>query len=92
MPGLTSLPANEEPLAQRVGWAEKSFHGEAERADADYFFVLESDAGEVIGSSAINGAVGLREPWYNFRVGLTVSASRALGIHRQTPRCSSPTT
>ncbi|MCL7461275.1 arginine N-succinyltransferase [Pseudomonas sp. NW5] len=83
--GLTSLPDSEERLTQRVGWAEKSFQGAAERADADYFFVLENDAGEVIGISAINGAVGLREPWYNFRVGLTVSASRALGIYRQNP-------
>ena len=31
------------------------------------------------------GAVGLREPWYNYRVGLTVSASQELGIHREIP-------
>ena len=38
--GLTTLPANEERLSHRVGWAEKAFRGEAERADADYLFVL----------------------------------------------------
>nr|WP_298147880.1 arginine N-succinyltransferase [uncultured Pseudomonas sp.] len=83
--GLTTLPANEERLAHRVGWAEKTFRGEAERADADYLFVLENDAGEVVGISAVAGAVGLREPWYNYRVGLTVSASQELNIHRQIP-------
>ncbi|WP_339485921.1 arginine N-succinyltransferase [Pseudomonas sp. EL_65y_Pfl2_R95] len=83
--GLTTLPANEERLAHRVGWAEKTFRGEAERADADYLFVLENDDGEVVGISAIAGAVGLREPWYNYRVGLTVSASQELNIHRQIP-------
>ena len=83
--GLTSLPANEERLAQRMAWAEQSFRGQAARADADYQFVLETDEGEVVGISAINGAVGLREPWYNYRVGLTVSASRELGIHRENP-------
>ncbi|WP_339514209.1 arginine N-succinyltransferase [Pseudomonas sp. RL_15y_Pfl2_60] len=83
--GLTTLPANEERLAHRVGWAEKTFRGEAERADADYLFVLETDEGEVVGISAIAGAVGLREPWYNYRVGLTVSASQELNIHRQIP-------
>jgi len=31
------------------------------------------------------GAVGLREPWYNYRVGLTVSSSPDLGIARQIP-------
>ncbi|ARU89225.1 arginine N-succinyltransferase [Pseudomonas sp. M30-35] len=83
--GLTTLPANEERLSHRVGWAEKTFRGEAERADADYLFVLETDDGEVVGISAIAGAVGLREPWYNYRVGLTVSASQELNIHRQIP-------
>lgn len=83
--GLTTLPANEERLAHRVGWAEKTFRGEAAPADADYLFVLEDDNGEVVGISAVAGAVGLREPWYNYRVGLTVSASQELQIHRQVP-------
>lgn len=83
--GLTTLPANEERLAHRVGWAEKTFRGDAERADADYLFVLENDEGRVVGISAVAGAVGLREPWYNYRVGLTVSASQELNIHRQIP-------
>ncbi|WP_407315793.1 arginine N-succinyltransferase [Pseudomonas sp. nanlin1] len=84
-PGLTTLPANEERLAHRVAWAEKTFRGEAERGDTDYLFVLENDAGEVVGISAIAGAVGQREPWYNYRVGLTVSASRELKIYREIP-------
>lgn len=83
--GLTTLPASEERLAHRVEWAEKTFRGNVERADADYLFVLEQDDGTVIGISGIAGAVGLREPWYNYRVGLTVSASRELNIHQQIP-------
>ncbi|WP_137886684.1 arginine N-succinyltransferase [Pseudomonas sp. 2FE] len=83
--GLTTLPADPARLEHRVNWAEKTFAGEAERADADYLFVLESDAGEVVGISALAGAVGLREPWYNFRVGLTVGASQSLSINRQMP-------
>lgn len=83
--GLTTLPANEERLAQRVTWAEKSFRGEAERGDTDYLFVLENDDGVVVGISAIAGAVGLRRPWYNYRVGLTVSASQELKIYREIP-------
>jgi arginine N-succinyltransferase len=83
--GLTTLPANEERLTHRVTWAEKTFLGEAGRADADYLFVLEDDDGAVVGISAIAGAVGLREPWYNYRVGLTVSASQELNIYREIP-------
>ncbi|MCJ8170059.1 arginine N-succinyltransferase [Atopomonas sediminilitoris] len=83
--GVTSLPANEERLRSRLTWAEKAFAGEAEQADCDYLFVLEDDSGKVLGISGLMAAVGLREPWYNFRVGLTVSASQELNIHRQIP-------
>ncbi|MES2821292.1 MAG: arginine N-succinyltransferase [Pseudomonadota bacterium] len=83
--GLTTLPADEERLAHRVGWAEKAFRGDAERADADYLFVLEDDDGKVLGISAVAGAVGLREPWYNYRLGMIVSASQELNIHREIP-------
>ncbi|MBF8779306.1 arginine N-succinyltransferase [Pseudomonas fulva] len=83
--GLTTLPANEARLEHRVACAEKSFAGQAERGDADYLFVLEDDDGLVLGISAIAGAVGLRQPWYNYRVGLTVSASHELNIYREIP-------
>ena len=83
--GVTSLPANEDRLGARLAWAEKAFAGQAKMADCDYLFVLEDDAGKVHGISGLIAAVGLREPWYNYRVGLTVSASQELGIHRQIP-------
>ncbi|RON09062.1 arginine N-succinyltransferase [Pseudomonas brassicacearum] len=84
-PGFTTLPANEERLTHRVRWAQRTFAEQVERADADYLFVLEDDDQQVIGVSALAGAVGLREPWYNYRVGLTVNTSADLGIQRQIP-------
>ncbi|MCX2899247.1 arginine N-succinyltransferase [Pseudomonas mandelii] len=84
-PGFTSLPANADRLAHRVRWARRTFAEQVERADADYLFVLEDDEQQVIGVSALRGAVGLREPWYNYRVGLTRSSSADLGIQREIP-------
>ncbi|WP_433735960.1 arginine N-succinyltransferase [Pseudomonas putida] len=83
--GLTNLPANEERLTHRLRWAQRTFAEQVERADADYLFVLEDDDQQVIGVSGLTGAVGLREPWYNYRLGLTVSASKDLGIRRHIP-------
>ena len=83
--GFNSLPANEERLTHRLRWAKRTFAEQVERADADYLFVLEDDDQQVIGVSALTGAVGLREPWYNYRVGLTVSSSAGLGIRRHIP-------
>ena len=80
--GLTTLPANEERLSHRVGWAEKTFLGEAERADADYLFVMEDDDGKVVGISAVAGAVGLREVRESFEAewGVTLPDTPGLRI------------
>ena len=84
--GLTTLPANQERLGERIERALASFAGTAERADACYVFVLaDSASGRVVGISAIEAAVGLKEPWYNYRVGTLVHASRALGVYTAAP-------
>lgn len=84
-PCFTTLPATEDRLVHRVRWAQRTFAGQVERADADYLFVLEDDDQQVVGVSGLSGAVGLREPWYNYRVGMTVSTSTDLGIQRKIP-------
>ena len=84
--GLTTLPANRERLAERIERSLASFDGGAERADACYVFVLvESVSSKVVGIAAIEAAVGLKEPWYNYRVGTIVHASRALSVYTVAP-------
>jgi arginine N-succinyltransferase len=87
--GLTTLPADRERLHARIERSLASFAGTAERADACYMFVLvDGDAGapaRVVGISAIEAAVGLREPWYNYHVGTLVHASRNLGVYTVAP-------
>ncbi|MHC8321004.1 arginine N-succinyltransferase [Pseudomonas sp. GB2N2] len=82
---FSTLPSSEERLAHRLRWTQRTFAEQVERADADYLFVLEDDDQQLVGLSALTGAVGQREPWYNYRVGLTVSSSSDLGIRRQIP-------
>ncbi|MFN3578971.1 MAG: arginine N-succinyltransferase [Pseudomonas sp.] len=83
--GLTTLPASEERLERRLQTVTQSFLGQAERADADYLFVLEDEQGQVIGTSGMLAAAGMREPWYSYRMGLTVTGSRELNVYRQLP-------
>jgi arginine N-succinyltransferase len=87
--GLTTLPADRERLSSRIERAQRSFAGQAERADECYMFVLV-DAGHdhdnrVVGICAIEAAVGLNEPWYNYHVGTLVHASRTLGVYTAAP-------
>jgi hypothetical protein len=88
--GLTTLPANRERLEARIERSLASFASTAPRADACYMFVLvEGGAGaateRVVGISAIEAAVGLNEPWYNYHVGTLVHASRALDVYTVAP-------
>jgi arginine N-succinyltransferase len=87
--GLTTLPANRERLLERIERSLASFDKVAARQDACYMFVLveaNDTAGQrVVGISAIEAAVGLSEPWYNYHVGTLVHASRTLGVYTVTP-------
>ncbi len=84
--GLTTLPANRERLSARIDRSLASFAGTADRGDACYMFALvDSSDGRVAGISAIEAAVGLKEPWYNYHVGTLVHASRALGVYTVAP-------
>ncbi len=79
-PGMTTLKADRAALRERLALAARSFAGDVDREDADYLFVLEDlAAGRVCGVSAIKGAVGVREPFYNYRIATTVHASPTTG-------------
>lgn len=82
--GVTTLPPDEARLARRIEISCEAFAGRLEPARASYLFVLEDPAGgRVAGTSGIAAAVGLDEPWYNYRVGTLVTSSREIGVHRQ---------
>lgn len=84
--GFTSLPHNEQQIAARIERVRNTWADMAHRADQGYLFVLEdTDTGEVAGISAIDVCVGLTDPWYNYKVGTLVHASRALNVYRQMP-------
>ncbi|MCG8708226.1 arginine N-succinyltransferase [Brenneria sp. 4F2] len=87
--GLTTLPVNEEILSDRITRAQKTWKGELPAAEQGYLFVLEdSEAGRVVGVSALEVAVGLNEAWYNFRVGTLVHASKTLNVYKAMPTLS----
>jgi len=82
--GVTTLPPDQARLARRIAVSADAFAGRLEPAKADYLFVLEDPAtGRLAGTSGVAAAVGLDEPWYNYRVGTLVTSSREIGVHRQ---------
>ncbi|MBM7407477.1 MULTISPECIES: arginine N-succinyltransferase [Sphingomonas] len=67
--GFTSLPENDDVLAERLALAEESFAGTVAPAEAWYTLMLEeSDTGEVLGVAGVRAAVGLTRPHFSFRI------------------------
>jgi arginine N-succinyltransferase len=83
-PGFTSLQDNDEQVAAKLDAALAAFLPGGIPAEALYLFVMEeTDTGDVVGICGIEAAVGLSEPWYIYRVGTLVHASRELKVYNQ---------
>lgn len=87
--GLTSLPADSETLKARIERAIATWQDALPRAEQGYVFVLADSAdNRAVGICAIEVAVGLQDPWYNFRVGTQVHASKELNVYASLPTLS----
>jgi len=87
--GLTSLPADSATLSARIERAVQTWRNQLPQAEQGYVFVLEEqETRRTIGICAIEVAVGMQEPWYNFRVGTQVHASRELNVYKALPTLS----
>ena len=79
--GMTTLKPDPEMLGQRLATSEASFAETIPPEQRDYMFVLEhTEDRSIAGVCAIKGAVGLTEPFYNYRIGTLVHCSRELNV------------
>ena len=79
--GMTTLKPDPEMLGQRLATAEASFAQTIAPEARDYMFVLEHTQDQrIAGVCAIKSAVGLTEPFYNYRIGTLVHCSRELDV------------
>lgn len=87
--GLTSLPADSATLSARIDRSILTWQNALPRAEQGYVFVLEeSETRRAVGICAIEVAVGMQDPWYNFRVGTQVHASKELNVYNMLPTLS----
>lgn len=85
--GISSLRANRDLLGRKLEASVATFADEVDnRADQEYFFVLEDSENEVLaGTCAIWPSIGLGTPFYSYKVGTVVHSSARLGTYRQIP-------
>ncbi|PSU33044.1 arginine N-succinyltransferase [Photobacterium lutimaris] len=81
--GFTSLPVNEEILANRIQHSEESFAKMVtEPGSEGYLMVAEdTETGEIAGTTAIEAAIGLDNPFYTYHLSTVVHSSRRLNVH-----------
>ncbi len=84
-PGFTSLPADIELLKRKIARAEASFSNVVEKpTDEGYLMVLEDTAAnEVVGTCAIEAAVGINESLFHFRLGSEEHHSNSIDVHQK---------
>ena len=71
--GMTTLKPDMKMMGDRLAIAVASFAETIAPDKRDYMFVMEdTDTGRLAGVCAIKGAVGLNEPFYNYRIGTLV--------------------
>jgi arginine N-succinyltransferase len=76
--GFTSLPEDEPTLSARLDLSKASFEGACAPPEAWFTLMLE-DEGEVIGVAGVHAGVGLKRPFFSFRVVTLAQSSPVLG-------------
>ena len=82
--GFTSLPVNEDLIANKIKRAEASFATPepTEPSEQSYLFVMENcETGAIMGTSGIESAVGLDDAFYHYHLSKVVHNSRELNIY-----------
>lgn len=80
--GMTTLPADKATLQKRLERTARTLAGQTERADSGYLFALEKN-GRVVGLSAVEVALGMHQPFYNFCTNRHVKVSKILGVRQE---------
>lgn len=80
-PGFTSLPEDERTLADRLACSEQSFRGALAPLESWFTLMLEDAAtGAVDGVCGVKAAVGLKRPFFSFRIMQLAQYSQAMGV------------
>ena len=79
--GFTNLPHDRDALAARIGWSEASYAATIiDPEDELYLLVLEHrPSGRIAGTSCLFSRVGVRWPFYSYKLTALSMQSRELG-------------
>ena len=81
--GMTSLPPDPEVLLNKILRSVKSFDGKPDAPhDESFLFVLEDpENGAVVGTTGVVSHVGLKRPFYSYKLLTLTQASEAVKVY-----------
>ena len=80
-PGFTSLPEDPDVLSDRLELSQASFQGDVPWQEAWYTLMLEDgDTGDIDGVGSVKATVGLKRPFFSFRVVNNTASSPSIGV------------
>ena len=80
-PGFTSLPEDPDQLAERLDLSRDSFAGRMDPVKRWYTLMLEeTDTGDIDGIGSVKASVGLKRPFFSFRIVNNTAQSPSLGL------------
>ncbi len=79
--GFTNLPNDRNALAERLAWSDRSYAADlSEPEDEKYMLVLEhGPTGRIGGTASLFSRVGVRMPFYSYKLTTLSMASKELG-------------
>lgn len=83
--GMTSLPEDSGVLKAKIERAVASFEGKPEaKGDEHFLFALEDTAtGKLVGTTGVVAHVGIKQPFYSYKLSTIVQASDVVGVYSQ---------
>ncbi|MEZ5691402.1 MAG: arginine N-succinyltransferase [Rickettsiales bacterium] len=81
--GMTSLPHDSEVLKRKIEKSVASFSGdESVKGDEVFLLVLEDpDNGKVVGTSSVVAHVGIKFPFYSYKLSTIVQSSKDVDVY-----------
>ena len=80
--GMTSLPPDADVLEHKIRRSVDSFHGRQDSDNDSFLFVLvDTDTNKIVGSTGIVAHVGMRRPFYSYKLSTLVQAAENLDIY-----------
>ncbi|MEO1040315.1 MAG: arginine N-succinyltransferase [Pseudomonadota bacterium] len=76
--GFTSLAVSAEALDEKLAKSEAAFEGRiTDPGDAVYQLMIEDeDSGEILGTAAVKAQIGVKKPYFDFKIMTLAQASR----------------